>query len=209
MRQTVLLVCLICWGGAVMAATPPPARPLTEMSWKAVSIEAPSEGFALGSVPVRFEKTTLGEIAAAVSEGVMEHRGDAGESEYWLCYSRPHEGQRIWIVSSGEMGGADHLVTGLVAEQLPAVAGTTDCPALPAKTTLELSGQKGWLGMSTMDVRKRFGVPSHESGAWQVFNFEEKLEGICGGAGDRTNWLWIKQADGHVQAIVAGQITSC
>ncbi|WP_266156907.1 hypothetical protein [Dyella silvatica] len=209
MRRTVLLASLMCWGGAVMAAMPPPVPPLTEISWKAASREAPSEGFALGSAIVRFEKTTLGEIAAAVSEGVIDHQGDAGESEYWLCYSRPREGQRIWIVSSGEMGGADHLVTGFVAEQLPAVAGTTDCPALPATTAVVLSGHKGWLGMSTMDVRKHFGVPSHESGAWQAFNYAEKLEGVCDGAGDRTNWLLIKQADGRVQTIVAGQVTSC
>ena len=209
MRRTVLLTGLLCVGPAVMAATPPPAPPSTEMNWKPVSQEAPSDGFVLGTSTVVFEKTTLGEIASAVGKGAIAHRGDAGDSEYWLCYSRPHEGQRIWIVSSGEMGGAEHLVTGFVAEQQSSMSGTADCPALPAATAVELSGHKGWLGMSAADVRQRFGSPSHQSGDWQAFNFEEKRRDVCGGDGDRINWLWTKQADGRVQAIMAGQVTSC
>lgn len=209
MRRTILLACLIYRCGAVMAATPPPAPPFTEMSWKAMSREAPSDGFALGPATVQFEKTTLGDIAAAVGGGVMGHQGDAGESEYWICYSRPRVGQRIWIVSSGEMGGTNHLVTGLVAEQLPTVTSTKDCPALPAETAVVLLGHKGWLGMSAIDVYKDFGVPSHKAGAWQSFNFEEKIKGICSGFGDRISWLWIKEADGRVQALMAGQVTSC
>jgi len=209
MRRTILVASLMCSCGVAMAAIPPPALPSTDMSWKAISHEAPTHGFVLGSTMVQFEKTTLREIVTSVGKGVVDHQGDAGESEYWLCYSRPQEGQRIWIVSSGEMGGPDHLVTGFVAEELPAATGTTDCPALPATASVALSDHKGWLGMSALDVRNRFGMPSHESGAWRAFNFEEKLKGICNGIGDRSNWLWLKQSDGRVQVIMAGQVTSC
>lgn len=209
MPRTLLITSLMCCVGAATAATPPPAPPLSEMNWRASSREAPSDGFVLGSTAVRFEKTTLDEIVAATREGAIDHRGDAGESEYWLCYSLPLEAQRIWIVSSGEMGGTDHLVTGMVAEQLRAANATPDCPALPPKTTAVLSGHEGWLGMTAIDVHRRFGTPSHESGTWKAFNFEEKIQSVCGGEGDRTNWLWIKQTGGHVLAIVAGQVTSC
>lgn len=209
MRRTIFVAGLMCSYGIAMAAIPPPALPSPDMSWKAMSREAPTHGFALGSAIVRLEKTTLREIVISVGKGVVDHRGDAGESEYWLCYSRPQERPWIWIVSSGEMGGPDHLVTGFVAEELPTATGTADCPALPVIASVALSDHKGWLGMSASDVRNRFGLPSHEFGTWQAFNFEEKLKGVCDGASDRSNWLWLKQEDGRVQAIIAGQVTSC
>lgn len=209
MVRIISLVGLMCFAVAATATNPPPSPPQDTMNWKALSREAPSDGFLLGSMLVGFEKTTLGEIIAATGKGAIDHRGDAGDSEYWLCYSLPNQAQRIWVVSSGEMGGKDHLVTGLVAEQLRAAGGTEDCPALPAKTTVALAGHKGWLGMTAKDVARRFGTPSHEMGAWQVFYFREKLRGVCGGEGERVNWLWIRQANGHVQTIIAGQVTSC
>ena len=209
MVRIISLSGLMCLAAAATATTPPPSPPRDTMDWKAVSREAPSDGFVLGSLVVGFEKTRLDQIIAATGKGAIDHRGDAGESEYWLCYSLPDQGQRLWVVSSGEMGGRDHLVTGLVAEQLGAVGSTGDCPALPAKTTVALSGHKGWLGMTAKDVDRRFGTPSYDMGAWRVFDFRAKLRGVCGGEGDRANWLWTRQVNDQVQTIIAGQVTSC
>ncbi|MFC4763519.1 hypothetical protein [Dyella koreensis] len=201
--------CLACCAGAVAASTPPPAPPISEMTWPSTSRGAPVDGLMLGPIAVHFEKTTLGDVVAANHLGVIDHRGDAGESEYWLCYSLPQKGQRIWIVSSGEMGGREHLVTSLVGEQTDTVSASNDCPALPATTTVALLDRQGWLGMTSTDVKKQFGAPSHRSGAWQAFNFDGKVKSVCSGGADRSNWLWVELLNQHANVIIAGQVTSC
>ncbi|ULU26785.1 hypothetical protein DYST_03733 [Dyella terrae] len=209
MVRVVVSICLICCAGAVAASTPPPAPPISEMTWSPMSRGAPAGGLMLGPTAVHFEKTTLVDVVAATRLGMIDHRGDAGESEYWLCYSLPQKGQRIWIVSSGEMGGTEHLVTSLVGEQASTVSASNDCPALPEATAAALLDHHGWLGMTSTDVRDQFGAPSHRLGAWQAFNFDGKVKGACSGGADRLNWLWVKLLNQRVNLIIAGQVTSC
>ena len=70
--------------------------------------------FSLGAFAGRFEETPLGTVRDTVGEGTIQHQGDAGDSIYWLCYRRAQH--RLWVVSSGEMGGPDHRVTEIVEE---------------------------------------------------------------------------------------------
>jgi hypothetical protein len=61
-----------------------------------------------------------------LGEGTIQHQGDAGGSIYWLCYRRAQH--RLWVVSGGEIGGPDHLVTEIVEELAEQDAGaSTDC----------------------------------------------------------------------------------
>ena len=88
--------------------------------------------FSLGAFAGRFEETPLGAVREAVGEGTIQHQGDAGGSIYWLCYRRAQH--RLWVVSSGEMGGPDHLVTEIVEELTEKDTETsTDCAVIPKK----------------------------------------------------------------------------
>ena len=86
----------------------------------------------LGNLRITFEKTTLNEVMLAVSAGTILHEGDAGDSVYWLCYGDPGAAHmdRIWIQSSGEMGGPDQAVTEITAERLHNSQPSADCPLL-------------------------------------------------------------------------------
>ena len=45
----------------------------------------PAVGVALGSLFVRFERTPLANIVKRVPGARVGHRGDAGESQYYVC----------------------------------------------------------------------------------------------------------------------------
>jgi len=57
------------------------------------------EAVVLGKFRVVFEKTTLADVVAKAGGGKIKHRGEGGESEYWLCY-RFNEGRATREVSS-------------------------------------------------------------------------------------------------------------
>lgn len=80
----------------------------------------------LGDFEVTFETTTLAEVAAFAG-GDMSHAGDAAASQYWLCYTLPDS--RVWVISNGEMGGTDHVVTGVAVASDPSGAEFDGCPA--------------------------------------------------------------------------------
>ena len=117
------------------AQTAPPELPFPDVSWKALSKAKPATHLKMGALEVRFEETTLWAISGTAGLGTMHHQGDAGKSIYWLCYTMQGgaQTQRIWIVAHGEMGGPDHAVTMVTAQELtPTVRPTIDCPALPS-----------------------------------------------------------------------------
>ena len=100
--------------------------------------------------------------------GTIEHQGDAGGSIYWLCYST--RGARIWLVSSGEMGGVRHAITEFDAMTSRGTA-SADCPPLPVRFQ-PLSMHGGiWLGTFEGAVRKVLETPSQAHGSWQLFNY--------------------------------------
>lgn len=191
------------------AAVPPPEGAFDATEWPASLKEAASKSATLGAFVIQFEKTTLAQVMSEASIGTIAQRGDAGGSVYWLCYSQPDAGVRIWIISSGEMGGDNHSVTGVVAEQLNAAQASTDCPALPVQLRPVSFANHLWLGSTDVEVQRVLGMPSHQDGPWRTFDFQGKTTGKCEGGYDVYNWLWTRSDEGRVNRIDAGQVTSC
>lgn len=197
---------------ASFAQTPPPASPFGAVTWKAARKDAPSSGVRMGTLVVRFEKTTLDDVRRAAAVGDIAHRGDAGASAYWLCYTRSGNAQaeRIWVIADGEMGGPEHVVTGVSAERLTNGRATADCPALPNHLEPPSLDRRIWLGTSERGAVRKLGVPSFRKGGWRSYDFQSKVPGRCGGEGfDRSASLLLHFRNGRVDSLQAGQITGC
>jgi hypothetical protein len=196
----------------VCAETPPPATPLDAMTWKATLKHKPSTTLRMGTLRIRLEQTTLDDVRRVASAGKIAHRGDAGDSIYWLCYTNAtrNQAQRIWIVSDGEMGGSAHYVTEISAETTSNEHATTDCPALPKRLSAVSLANDLWLGASEWQATMRLEAPSYQNGAWRSFDFAGKVAGDCpGGALDLTASLMLHFQNGRVNSLRVSQITSC
>jgi len=193
------------------AANPaPPSMPFDAIAWKPTATAKLSTGFKMGALQVRWEETTLAAVLVAAGAGTIQHQGDAGGSLYWLCYTvEGANGQRIWLEADGELGGQERAITRIVAEQLKNAKSEDGCPTLPrALNPLALS-QGLWLGQTETNARRTLGKPSHTEGRWHSFDYQAKVTGSCAGGFDLTNWLLYKTENGHIETIMAGQVTSC
>lgn len=207
MKLSLVWCALSC--STAVAASPPQLLP--ETTWMPSLSKQPSRGAMLGKFRITFEKTTLSEVMLAVLGGTVLHEGDAGGSVYWLCYSIPGAGyiDRIWIQSSGEMGGPDQAVTEITAERFHNSRQSADCPLLPVNMrSVAFDGQL-WLGIRAKVVESLLGPPSLRRGPWRSFDFQGKVAGDCQGGFDLTSWLVTKAENDRVALIAAGQITSC
>jgi hypothetical protein len=132
-RLFLLLLLFVLPANDCSAQTPPP--PVDEHAFERVPptvAKRLATRFSLGAFAGRFEETPLAAVREAVGEGIIQHQGDAGGSIYWLCYGRAQH--RLWVVSSGEMGGPDHRVTEIVQELTEKDTDTsTDCAIIPEK----------------------------------------------------------------------------
>jgi hypothetical protein len=209
MKQVSLFFGSFCIALSATAAIAPPNGAFDAIHWPASLKKAPSKSATFGAFVVQFEKTTLAQVMSEASIGTIAHRGDAGDSVYWLCYSQPTIGVRIWIISNGEMGGASHAVTGVIAEQFESVQPSVDCPALPVQLHPPSLANHLWLGSTDAAFQNVLGMPSHQAGAWRTFDFQGKKQGKCEGGYDVYNWLWTQSDKGRVNRIDAGQVTSC
>jgi hypothetical protein len=197
----------------VFAQTAPPQLPFSDVSWKALSKAKPATHLKMGDLEVRFEETTLRAVSGTAGVGSMHHQGDAGESIYWLCYTVQGDAkaQRIWIVAHGEMGGLEHAVTMVTAQELPpTVQPTIDCPALPSTLQPLSLVPDVWLGIPESKASKVLGRPSYRKGPWRSFDYQGKVPGNCLPDGfDLMNWLVFRTVQGRIVEISAGQVTSC
>jgi hypothetical protein len=138
---------------------------------------SPVNGMSLGKMRIDFNRTTLLDVETTVLLGTIDHAGDAGESDYWLCYTvtRGGHSERLWIVSDGEMGGSDHEVTGAFATRLdPKSASKADCPELPRRfSSIELSNGL-WLGDAANKVGSALRTTSRGSDGWWGYRYEGK-----------------------------------
>src|ERR1700729_1909600 len=90
----------------------------------------------MGDFVVVFEQDSLNNVVVELLRGAIQHSGDASTSLYWLCYTlvSARTSQRLWIISDGEMGGTDHLITAIYAQELARGARATEkCPQSPTK----------------------------------------------------------------------------
>lgn len=211
MKRFPFLIVFLVLAANVIAAPPPPDYPSGEVTWRASLSRAPTKGLTLGRLHVRFEETTLAQVGRAASTGKIAHRGDAGESVYWLCYTIPTApiAQRLWLVCNGEMGGSEHAVTEFDVTKIDDARPKGDCPLLPSKLQPVAMDIPAWLGASDTEIRNLLGKPSHAQGPWQTYNWQAKIPGKCEGGYDLKNWLWIKFDKGRAISINAGQVSSC
>lgn len=159
--------------------------------------------FSLGAFAGRFEETRLGAVRDAVGAGTIQHQGDAGASIYWLCYRRAQH--RLWVVSHGELGGPDHLVTEIVEELAEKDAGaSTDCAIIPEKFSPVVFDSKLRLGMSRQEVITALGPQSKSEAAQIVYSHEGKLaDGF-----DETAWLILGFREDKLVSIRGGKSTT-
>jgi hypothetical protein len=193
--------------GDCAAQTPPP--PFDEHALERVPPTVKTRlavRFSLGTFAGRFEETPLGAVREAVGEGAIQHQGDAAGSISWLCYRRAQH--RLWL-SSGEMGGADHRVTEIVAELDEKDAkndtGTSaDCAIIPEKFAPLVLDGKLHLGMSRSEVVKVLGPPSKSEAAQMVYSHAGKLpHGF-----DETAWLILRFRDEKLVSMRGGKATT-
>jgi hypothetical protein len=159
----------------VGAKTPPPEPP-THVGYKGGTLNSPDMGASMGAMHIQFEKTRLRDIWETTLTGEVSHQGDAGDSESWLCFTarQSQQTERIWIVSDGEMGGTDQVVTALVAETIPKGAATKDCPMLPSKFTPIVFDNGVWLGQSSNELNRLLSGDILNRQSWGLWNFEGK-----------------------------------
>ena len=206
LRKTLLVLLLLFAipADACSAQTPPP--PLDEDAFERVPptvAKRLATRFSLGAFAGRFEETPLGAVRKTVGEGTIQHQGDAGDSIYWLCYTRAQH--RLWVVSSGEMGGPDHRVTEIVEELTGKDAETpTDCAAIPEKFAPVVFDGKLHLGMSRSEVVTALGPPSKSEAAGMVYSHEGKLANGF----DETAWFVLRFRADELVSMRGGKTTT-
>jgi len=205
-KTLVLLLLLFAIPADGCSAQTPPPPPVDEHAFEHVPptvVKRMARSFSLGAFAGRFEETPLGAVREAVGEGTIQHQGDAGESIYWLCYRRAQ--QRFWVVSSGEMGGPDHLVTEIVEELTENDTETSaDCAIIPEKFAPLVFDGKLHLGMSRAEVIAALGPPSKSEAAQVVYSHEGKLaDGF-----DETAWLILRFREDKLVSMRGGKTTT-
>lgn len=183
---------------------PPPAMP--NMDHLTSTLTAPPiSKIILGKLVVGLELTTLGEVKKSAGVGEIQHKGDAGGSEDWLCYTTSFRGQpeRIWI-SSGELGGPEHAIGSFYA-----ATGNKEksahCPELPAQLRPVSLGNPLWLGSSPDQLKDLFGKPSMKSDGWWVYSYSGK---VPANGFDRLAILGVRILNGKVVGLFVSQATT-
>ena len=206
MRATLFLLLLLFAIPAENCAAQTPPPPLDEHAFERVPPTVKTRlatRFSLGAFVGHFEKTTLGAVREAMGAGTIQHQGDAGGSIYWLCYRRAQH--RLWVVSSGEIGGPDHLVTEIVEELTE--KGTeisTDCATIPKRFAPLVFDGKLHLGMSRLEVVTALGPPSKSEAARMVYSHHGKLaDGF-----DETAWLILRFREEKLVSMRGGKTTT-
>jgi hypothetical protein len=199
-----LLLLFAIPAGDCSAQTPPP--PVDEHAFERAPptvVKRLATRFSLGAFAGRFEETPLGAVREAVGEGTIQHQGDAGGSIYWLCYRRAQH--RLWVVSSGGIGGPDHLVTRIVEELTEKDTETsTDCAIIPEKFSPVVFDRKLHLGMSRQQVIKALGPASKSEAAEMVYSHQGKLANGF----DETAWFFLRFREDKLVSMHGGKTTT-
>jgi hypothetical protein len=203
---------------AIVAAStnadmPPPLSPI-----ETYSNNRQVNGLKLGSSEVILERTTLAEVLEITGNGQIAYQGSEthdGEGIYWICYTieGAAQNERIWFISSVDMGGSKHVVTGITAQVAQLAKSNDDCPTLANGSqplAFEALDTNIWLGGQTEKVLRLLGYSSRLTDRWRIFKYEGKTPGNCGPDGfDLMNSFSFETSNGNLVTIHARQITSC
>ncbi|MBS0378222.1 MAG: hypothetical protein JSS29_07040 [Proteobacteria bacterium] len=167
----------------------------------------------MGALKIQFERTTLPEVQRAIGLGSIRHRGDAGDSVNWLCYTAvaPGQNSRIWIEAHGEMGGPEEFITGIAVQAIMQDDHSPECPVLPKHYEPRSFDNGIWLGARSAAVSRAFPAGLIRRGDRAFVGYQGKVVGDskCDGGYDLLNSLFLTFKSGVVIAIHAGQVTSC
>jgi hypothetical protein len=191
----------------------PPSIPFLETTTAATLSSPPITKVNLGGFGIELEKTELKDVLKNVGVGAIQHHGDAGDSESWICFtvSSATPTQRVWL-ASGEMGGEEHSAYLLYAEtHTKAYEKSNSCPELPSAMKPISTDTNIWLGSTTNELIKVFGKPSKVNGNWWEFSYEGKVSDQ--GAKDAvpynlSGYLVVKIVDAKVVTLFASKISS-
>ena len=211
-RRLLIASSLVVFSSAAAFAASPPPPSVDDGGWNATESAPPSSAVVLGSFRLEFETTRLEEVRHAAGVGAVADQGDASDSRHWLCYSASEHGsgQRIWILSSGEMDGPDHQITGVIAQMSRTFHATPSCPALPARFAPIRLDRSVWLRSSEQEVGAAPGLPSRQHAEWLFYDFAGKSpQKREDGFHDLTNALQVRIEHGLVTDLRASQVTSC
>lgn len=202
----ILLVPRSLNAASVTGFNPPPKMPNMD-NLPSTLTSPPTSKVLLGKLVVEFERTTLGEVQKSAGVGSIQHRGDAGDSEDWLCYTTlsREQPERIWI-SSGELGGSNHTVGSFYAAvSSKATKGSAHCPELPAQLRPVSLGNALWLGSSLDQLKELFGEPSTKRGNWWFYSYSGK---VPANGFDQIAILGVRVTNGKIVALFASQATT-
>lgn len=207
---TLTFLLALCSNAFSESAVQPPVIPMIKVP--ATVKTDPVQKIHIGGFEAEFEKTTLKEIRDALgsgSSGSIEHSGEAGDSQYWLCYAL--QNQRFWLISNGEMGGPEHALT-----QVHAVTTSSNtqvnasCPPVP-KRFQKISFSFGWIGTDKKSLVKALGQPSGIQGDRLIYSYEGKKPGENEGQTvewDVVGYIELKIAHDKVTSLYASHVTS-
>jgi hypothetical protein len=207
-RLFMLIVILssLCHSSYGESIEPPP--PTNESIKVSATLKVdPVREIRIGSFKAQFEKTTLGEILETVGIGSIQHAGEAGESQYWLCYSLPN--QRIWLIST-EMGGSGHKLIQVQAISTKSSRENAACPQIPARFK-SISMKFGWLGTNQDDFIKALGRPSGKEDGRLMYHYAGKKPGVYDGQRiewDVTSYVEVVMEKSKISSITASHVTS-
>ncbi|MDR3417115.1 MAG: hypothetical protein P4L83_13100 [Nevskia sp.] len=163
-----------CWA----AGPPPPDYPFGDGFAAATLPAPPAAELRLGRFAVRLERTRMAEVRKAAGAGEVGHRGDAGASLYWLCYTLPHEDSAdlLWFTSGELYGGGE--IDGIVARRLAdGEAAPPGCPVLPAALRPAALRHGLWLGSTTAQLQAALPRPSATRDGWLEYSYAGTLKG--------------------------------
>lgn len=155
-----------------------------------------------GAFMLELEKTTLDQVIEVAGSGHIEHRGDAGETKYWVCFSDSR--QKIWI-SSSELGGANHVIDGIHVFHVEREKDGSSCPNLPTKMKPILFNKMGLLGLHKIDISNVLGKPLSKINDWWIYSITKPapFPGF-----DRTSNLSVCFINNRAASIVISQSTT-
>lgn len=202
----IVILSSLCHSSYGESIEPPP------LTNEAITVEAtlkvdPIQEIRIGSFKAKFEKTTLDDILAAIGIGSIQHAGDAGGSQYWLCYSLPDA--RIWLIS-GEMGGSNHALIQVQAISTKAPRENAACPQIPTRFQ-SISMNFGWLGTNQKDLIKALGRPSGKEDDRFMYHYSGKKPGEYDGQRmewDVTSYVEVVMNKNKISSISASHVTS-
>lgn len=201
-------VAAFAWQLTLLASAEDVSPPLLpDSSVQPTLSRPPAIGFRIGATRILFETVPLEKIRRTVGGGAVGHRGDAGDSAYWLCYTvlngRAH---RLWLVA-GELDGPSHLVSRVVALRLPIGAdAAAGCPALPRKLSISLAPTVR-LGMTEVQVESVLGPPSLVSGDVRQWAYLRAVP-VGRASFERSSYVRVVLKEGSVAQVSSGQTTT-